>query len=85
MCPDCGMDNPNDAHTCSNCDGVLRNLLGKDSLLSERYNVVGVLGYGAMGAVYLADDTRLEGRRCAIKENRPDTKLPKKLLSLIHI
>jgi serine/threonine-protein kinase len=25
-----------------------------------------------MGAVYLADDQRLAGRRCAIKENRPD-------------
>jgi len=72
MCPQCSFDNPDDAQTCSNCNSALRRLLGENSLLSERYRVVSVLGCGAMGAVYLAEHQRLVNRRCAIKENRPD-------------
>jgi len=49
----------------------LYRLLGYQTVLADRYLVVSVLGNGAMGAVYLADDQRLSGRRCAIKENRP--------------
>ncbi|MBN1219779.1 MAG: serine/threonine protein kinase [Anaerolineae bacterium] len=37
-------------------------------ILRERYHIVGLIGQGGMGAVYLADDTRLTGRQCAIKE-----------------
>ena len=40
-------------------------------LLRDRYKVVGLIGAGGMGVVYLADDTRLEGRQCAIKETMP--------------
>jgi len=36
--------------------------------LRERYQIIGFLGAGGMGTVYLADDNRLEGRQCAIKE-----------------
>ncbi len=39
-------------------------------MLRERYEIVGLIGEGGMGAVYLADDTRLTGRQCAIKETR---------------
>ena len=74
MCPNCSFDNPTDAHDCSNCSAPLRGLLGSLVTLSERYQVVSVLGFGAMGAVYLAEDQRLVGRRCAIKENSPDPK-----------
>ena len=38
------------------------------TLLRERYRVVSLIGRGGMGAVYLTDDTRLTGRRCAVKE-----------------
>ena len=37
-------------------------------VLRERYQIVGLIGAGGMGAVYLADDTRLTGRQCALKE-----------------
>lgn len=39
--------------------------------LYQRYRIVGLIGSGGMGAVYLADDNRLEGRRCAVKETQP--------------
>ncbi len=40
------------------------------AVLRERYKIVGLIGSGGMGAVYLADDTRLTGRQCAIKETQ---------------
>ena len=44
--------------------------LAVGTLLRERYRVVSLIGQGGMGAVYLTDDTRLPGRRCALKEIR---------------
>jgi serine/threonine-protein kinase len=41
------------------------------TVLYQRYRIIGLIGSGGMGAVYLADDNRLEGRRCAVKETRP--------------
>jgi serine/threonine-protein kinase len=37
-------------------------------LVRDRYKIVGLIGAGGMGTVYLADDNRLDGRQCAIKE-----------------
>ena len=37
-------------------------------ILKERYIIRRIIGQGGMGSVYLADDDRLIGRLCAIKE-----------------
>lgn len=72
MCPACSHDNADNAPTCTVCGSILRGLLGENTGLGNRYQVMSVLGCGAMGAVYLANDKRLIGRRCAVKENRLD-------------
>jgi serine/threonine-protein kinase len=41
-------------------------------ILRERYSIRQVVGRGGMGCVYLAEDLRLDGRLCAIKETQPD-------------
>ena len=42
--------------------------LSTGTILRDRYRIVSLIGRGGMGAVYLTDDTRLPGRRCALKE-----------------
>jgi serine/threonine protein kinase len=44
--------------------------LDPGTILYQRYRIVGLIGSGGMGAVYLADDIRLQGRRCAVKETQ---------------
>jgi len=46
-------------------------MLEPGTLLQNRYRVLRQIGGGGMGVVYLAEDTRLPGRRCAIKEMSP--------------
>jgi serine/threonine-protein kinase len=43
-----------------------------DTILRERYRLTGVVGQGGMGCVYRAEDLRLPGRLCAIKEVQLD-------------
>ncbi|HEY71667.1 MAG: serine/threonine protein kinase [Chloroflexi bacterium] len=50
----------------------MARLLVPGTLLHQRYKVLAPVGQGGMGAVYRAEDLRLEGRICAIKEVRPD-------------
>jgi serine/threonine protein kinase len=38
------------------------------NLIGQRYSIIKLLGGGAMKKVYLAEDTRLAGRRCAVAE-----------------
>ena len=54
-------------------------LLSANHLLKNRYRIQAVIGHGGMGAIYLADDERLSGRKCAIKEVEQDPGLPEKL------
>ena len=46
-------------------------MLKPNTLLQNRYRVLRRIGGGGMGIVYLAADTRLAGRNCAIKEISP--------------
>lgn len=47
-------------------------MLNPGMVLQDRYHIQRRLGGGGMGTVYLADDGRLPGRRCAIKELSPE-------------
>jgi serine/threonine protein kinase len=49
-------------------------------VLRGRYKIRRVIGQGGMGCIYLADDMRLEGRTCALKEVEHDRSLPSDLL-----
>jgi serine/threonine-protein kinase len=42
------------------------------AVLRERYEIIDLVGQGGMGAVYKANDRRLSGRICAVKEVLPE-------------
>ncbi len=48
--------------------------------LRGRYRIRRIIGQGGMGCIYLADDLRLEGRQCALKEVEHDKTLPANLI-----
>jgi eukaryotic-like serine/threonine-protein kinase len=54
-------------------------LLAPNQLLKNRYRIRSTIGQGGMGAIYLAEDQRLSGRMCAIKEVEHDPGLPPNL------
>ncbi len=41
-------------------------------VLRDRYEIIDLVGQGGMGAVYKAEDLRLRGRICAVKEVLPE-------------
>ncbi len=49
-------------------------------ILRGRYRIAQIIGQGGMGSIYLADDLRLEGRQCALKEVEHDRSLSTELL-----
>ena len=49
-------------------------------VLRNRYKIRRFISQGGMGSIYLADDLRLEGRQCALKEVEHDRNLPPEML-----
>ena len=53
--------------------------LKNEEVLRGRYKIRERIGQGGMGAIYLADDIRLKGRQCALKEVEYDRALPEEV------
>jgi serine/threonine protein kinase len=53
--------------------------LKNGEVLRGRYKISERIGQGGMGSIYLAEDTRLQGRQCALKEVEYDRALPEKI------
>jgi serine/threonine protein kinase len=53
--------------------------LKNGEILRSRYRIRERIGQGGMGSIYLADDTRLKGRECALKEVEYDRALPENI------
>ena len=71
LCPSCGVALRGQVAYCPSCGAPLLGMTGRlsaDLLLAGRYRIVRLLARGGMGAVYLAEDTRLSGAQVAVKE-----------------
>ncbi|UCF60385.1 MAG: serine/threonine protein kinase [Anaerolineaceae bacterium] len=58
--------------------------LRSDQVIKDRYIVRRIIGRGGMGSIYLAEDNRLPGRLCALKEVHQDESLPKEMREQGH-
>lgn len=67
-------------HIGSTQKGILMPVpLKSGEKLRNRYKILRIIGQGGMGSIYLAEDMRLEGRQCALKEVELDKSLPRDL------
>lgn len=55
--------------------------LAAGQVLRDRYIIRQIIGRGGMGSIYLAEDNRLPGRLCAVKEVQPEPTLPETVRS----
>jgi serine/threonine protein kinase len=51
------------------------------TVLRDRYKIIELVGQGGMGAIYKAEDLRLAGRYCAIKEVHPEPRASSSMLT----
>jgi len=58
--------------------------LKKNDLIRDRYRIKRIIGQGGMGCIYQAEDIRLKGRLCALKEVEHDRTLDVKLHKEAH-
>ncbi len=58
--------------------------LSPGTVLRKRYKIIEMVGRGGMGATYRAEDLRLQGRFCAVKESLPDPDAPPEELKQSH-
>jgi serine/threonine protein kinase len=81
-CPQCGAPAKTEARFCTKCgvrlaaaglpeEAITKSLAVGTPLQGGRYQIIGELGHGGMGAVYLARDMELFGRLCVVKQMRP--------------
>ena len=68
---------------CTACFDIKTNMsfpIKNGEVLRGRYQVRERIGQGGMGSIYMAEDLRLSGRLCALKEVLYDRNLPDKVL-----
>jgi serine/threonine protein kinase len=58
--------------------------LEPDQIMRDRYIIRRVIGQGGMGSIYLAEDIRLPGRLCALKEVQQDPSLTEEMRAQGH-
>lgn len=61
-------------------EDIMRSITSKGTVLHERYRIKNIIGQGGYGSIYLAEDIRLEGRLCAVKQVRYDSAFPDEIL-----
>jgi eukaryotic-like serine/threonine-protein kinase len=59
----------------------IASMLQAGAVLRKRYQIERPIGQGGMGSVYLAEDLRLEGRKCAVKAVRIDPTLEPQVIA----